>query len=61
MPYSPIRLVHIPAGSLGRGRSDALPQRFPPSRADPGRIFVVAMFTMADVAVYLAIVGHQAS
>jgi uncharacterized membrane protein len=63
MPYSPILLVHIVAGTLGllSGTAAILFRKGSPRHALAGRIFVVAMLTMAGVAVYLAIVRHQPS
>jgi uncharacterized membrane protein len=63
MPYSPILLVHIAAGSLGllSGTAAMLFRKGSPRHALAGRIFVVAMLTMAGVAVYLAIVRDQPS
>ena len=63
MPYSPILLVHIAAGTLGllSGTAAILFRKGSPRHALAGRIFVAAMLTMAAVAVYLAIVRHQPS
>jgi hypothetical protein len=63
MPYSPILLVHISAGTLGllSGTAAILFRKGSPRHARAGRVFVVAMLTMASVAVYLAIVRHQPS
>jgi uncharacterized membrane protein len=61
VPYSPIMLVHILAGTTGLlSGTVALSLRKGSSRhALAGRIFVVSMLTMAAAAVYLAIVRHQ--
>ena len=63
MPYSPILLVHIAAGTLGllSGTAALLFRKGSPPHALAGRIFVVAMLAMAGVAVYVAIVRHQPS
>jgi uncharacterized membrane protein len=63
MPYSPILLVHISAGILGllSGTAAMFFRNGSPRHARAGRVFVVAMLTMASVAVYLAIVRHQPS
>jgi len=63
MPYSPILLVHIAAGTLGllSGTAALLFRKGSPRHALAGRIFVVAMLAMAGVAVYVAIVRHQPS
>jgi len=61
MPYSPILIVHIFAGTLGLlSGTAAMSFRKGSSRhVLAGRVFVVSMLTMAVVAVYLAIVRHQ--
>ena len=63
MSYSPILLVHICAGTLGLLSGTAAISFRKGSRlhALAGRIFVVSMLTMAVVAVYLAVVKHQAN
>ncbi len=63
MPYSPILLVHISAGTLGllSGTAAMFFRKGSPRHALAGRVFVVAMLTMASVAVYLAIVRRQPS
>src|SRR5271156_1363346 len=63
MPYSPILLVHISAGILGllSGTAAMFFRKGSPRYARAGKVFVVAMLTMASVAVYLAIVRHQPS
>src|SRR5579863_4456482 len=61
MPYSPILLVHIAAGTLGllSGTAAIIFRKGSRRHALAGRIFVVAMLTMASVAVYLAVARHQ--
>lgn len=63
MPYSPILLVHISAGTLGlmAGTAAMIFRKGSHRHALAGRIFVVAMLTMASIAVYLATVRHQRS
>jgi hypothetical protein len=63
MPYSPILLVHISAGTLGllSGTAAIFFRKGSPRHAWAGRVFVVTMLTMASLAVYLAIVRHQPS
>jgi len=61
MPYSPILLVHICAGTLGllSGTTAMSYRKGSPRHALAGKVFVVSMLTMAVGAVYLAIVKHQ--
>jgi hypothetical protein len=61
MPYSPILIGHICAGTLGLlSGTAALSFRKGSARhVVAGRIFVASMLTMAVLAVYLAIVRHQ--
>src|ERR1700693_5836395 len=61
MPYSPILVVHICAGTLGllSGTAAMSFRKGSPRHVLAGRIFVASMLTMAVVAVYLAIVRHQ--
>ena len=61
MPYSPILLVHICAGTVGLlSGTVALSLRKGSLRhALAGKVFVVSMLTMAAGAVYLAVVKHQ--
>jgi uncharacterized membrane protein len=61
MPYSPILIVHIFAGTLGllSGTAAMSFRKGSPRHVLAGRVFVVSMLTMAVVAVYLAIVRHQ--
>jgi hypothetical protein len=63
MPYSPVLLVHIAGGSLGllSGTAAMLFRKGSARHALAGRIFVVAMLTMASFAAYLAVVRHQPS
>jgi uncharacterized membrane protein len=63
MAYSPILLVHIAGGTVGllSGTAALLFRKGSPRHALAGRIFVVAMLTMASLAVYLAVVRHQPS
>jgi uncharacterized membrane protein len=63
MAYSPILLVHISAGTLGlmSGTAAMIFRKGSHRHALAGRIFVVAMLTMASIAVYLATVRHQPS
>jgi uncharacterized membrane protein len=61
MPYSPILLGHICAGTLGL-LSGAAAMSFRKGSARhvlAGRVFVASMLTMAVLAVYLAIVKHD--
>jgi hypothetical protein len=61
MPYSPILLVHICAGTLGllSGTAAMSFRKGSTRHVLAGRVFVVSMLTMAVVAVYLAIMRHQ--
>jgi hypothetical protein len=61
MPYSPILIVHICAGSLGlvTGTAAMSFRKGSPRHVLAGKGFVTSMLTMAVVAVYLAIVRHQ--
>ena len=63
MAYSPILLVHIAAGSLGllSGTAAIIVRKGSRRHVLAGRVFVVAMLTMASFAVYLGIVKHQPS
>jgi hypothetical protein len=63
MPYSPILLVHIFAGTLGllSGTATMCFRKGSPRHAWAGRVFVVAMLTMASVAVYIASGRHEPS
>ena len=61
MPYSPILIVHICAGTLGLLSGTAAMSFRKGSRRHilAGKVFVISMLTMGVVAVYLAIVRHQ--
>jgi uncharacterized membrane protein len=61
MPYSPILVVHICAGTLGllSGTAAMSFRKGSPRHALAGKVFVASMLTMAIVAVYLAIVRHE--
>jgi hypothetical protein len=61
MPYSPILIVHICAGTLGllSGTAAMSFRKGFPRHALAGKVFVASMLTMAVVAVYLAIVRHE--
>jgi hypothetical protein len=61
MPYSPMLVVHICAGSLGllSGTAAMCFRKGSPRHVLAGRIFVASMLTMGALAAYLAIVRHQ--
>jgi hypothetical protein len=61
MPYSPILIGHICAGSLGllSGTAAMSFRKGSPRHVLAGKIFVASMLTMAVSAVYLAITRHQ--
>ena len=61
MPYSPILMAHIFAGTLGllAGTAAMCFRKGSPSHVLAGKIFVASMLTMGVLAVYLAIVRHQ--
>ena len=61
MPYSPILIGHICAGTLGllSGTAALSFRKGSVRHAVAGRVFVASMLTMAVLAVYLAIVRHQ--
>ena len=61
MPYSPILMVHICAGTLGllSGTAAMSFRKGSPRHVLAGKIFVASMLTMGVFAVYLAIVRHQ--
>ena len=63
MPYPPILVVHICAGSLGllSGTAALSFRKGSPSHVLAGRVFVASMLTMAVAAVYLGIMKHQTS
>ena len=61
MPYSPILMVHICAGTLGllSGTAAMSFRKGSPRHVLVGKVFVASMLTMGVFAVYLAIVRHQ--
>jgi hypothetical protein len=61
MPYSPVLMVHICAGTLGllSGTAAMSFRKGSARHVLAGRVFVASMLTMAAIAVYLAIVRHQ--
>jgi hypothetical protein len=61
MPYSPVLMGHICAGTLGllSGTAALSFRKGSPRHVLAGRIFAASMLTMAVLAVYLAIVRHQ--
>jgi hypothetical protein len=61
MPYSPTLFVHIAGGSVGllSGTAAIIFRKGSRRHALAGRIFVVAMLTMAILAVYLAVLKKQ--
>ena len=61
MPYSPILIGHIFAGTSGllSGTAAMSFRKGSPRHALAGKIFVASMFTMAVLAVYLAIGRHE--
>src|SRR5579871_6097850 len=61
MPYSPILIVHICAGTLGLLSGTAALSFRKGSRWHvlAGKVFVASMLAMAVGAVYLAVVRHQ--
>jgi hypothetical protein len=61
MPYSPILVVHICAGTLGlfSGTAALSFRKGSPGHVLVGKMFVASMLTMAVGAVYLGIVKHQ--
>ncbi len=61
MPYSPILIGHICAGTVGllSGTAAMSFRKGSPRHVLAGKVFVVSMLTMAILAVYLAIVRHQ--
>jgi hypothetical protein len=63
MPYPPILLVHILAGTVGllSGTAAIIFRKGSPRHVLAGKIFVASMLTMAVGATYLAIVKHQPS
>ena len=63
MPYSPILLVHIAGGTVGllSGTAAIIFRKGSARHAWAGRVFVVAMLTMASLAVYIAVGRHEPS
>src|SRR6202041_2146332 len=63
MPYSPILLVHIAAGTVGllSGTAAIIFRKGSARHAWAGRVFVVAMLTRASLAVYIAVGRHEPS
>ena len=61
MPYSPILVAHICAGTLGllSGTAALSFRKGSPRHVLAGKVFVASMLTMAAGAVYLAVVKHQ--
>lgn len=61
MHWSPILTLHITAGMIGllSGTIAIIFHKGSPRHALAGKIFVVAMLTMAASAVYLAVLKHQ--
>lgn len=61
MPYSPILMVHICAGTVGllSGTTAMSFRKGSPRHVLAGKVFVASMLTMGVFAVYLAIVRHQ--
>src|SRR5271155_4856955 len=61
MPYSPILLAHICAGTVGlfSGTAAMSFRKGSPRHVLAGKIFVVSMLIMAVLAAYLAYVKHQ--
>ena len=61
MPYSPILIAHICAGTIGllSGTAAMSFRKGSPRHVLAGKVFVASMLTMAVAAVYLAIVKHQ--
>jgi hypothetical protein len=63
MPYSPIMLLHISAGSVGllSGTAAIVFRKGSPRHVLAGRIFVVAMLIMSAAATYIGYVKNQPS
>ena len=61
MPYSPILMGHICAGTLGllSGTAAMCFRKGSLRHVLAGRVFVASMLTMAVAAVYLAVVRHE--
>ena len=63
MPYSPVLVVHILAGTVGllSGCAALIFRKGSPRHVLAGKIFVISMLTMAIGAVYLGVVKNQPS
>jgi hypothetical protein len=63
MPYLPILIVHVCAGTVGllSGTAAMFFRKGSPRHVQAGKVFVVAMLIMAVGAVYLGIVKNQPS
>ncbi len=63
MPYSPILVLHICAGTVGllSGTAAMSFRKGSPRHVQAGRVFVASMLTMAAGAAYLAVVKDQPS
>ena len=61
MGFSPILVLHISAGMVGilSGTAAMSFRKGPARHAQAGKVFVIAMLTMAASAVYLALMKHQ--
>jgi hypothetical protein len=61
MPYSPILIAHMCAGTLGllSGTAGMSFRKGSPRHVLAGRVFVASMLIMAVLAVYLAVVKHD--
>jgi len=61
MGFSPILVLHISAGMVGilSGTAAMSFRKGPARHAQAGKVFVMAMLTMAGSAVYLALMKHQ--
>ena len=61
MPYSPMLVAHICAGTAGllSGTAALSFRKGSPRHVLAGKVFVASMLTMAGGAVYLAVVKHQ--
>src|SRR3989475_5360862 len=61
MAYSPVRIVHICAGTVGllSGTAAMCFRKGSPRHVLAGKVFVASMLTMGALAAYLAITRHQ--
>ena len=61
MGFSPILVLHISAGMVGilSGTAAMSFRKGPARHAQAGKVFVIAILTMAAGAVYLALMKHQ--